>query len=75
MTDLRLIDDITAFARNHERSASPYATGVPGLSVMCDVAPSEFEAMIYDPVVCLVLQGRKETRIGERVVAFGAGDS
>lgn len=75
MTDQRLISDIQEFAAKQGEDASPYATGVPGLSVLCDHAPSAFEAMIYDPVVCLVLQGSKETRVGGRNVRFGAGDS
>lgn len=75
MTDLRLINDIQEFVKEQGERASPFATGIPGLSVLCDPAPSAFEAMIYDPVVCLVLQGSKETRVGGRGVRFGAGDS
>ena len=75
MTDLRLINDIQEFVKEQGEGASPYATRVSGLSVLCDRVPSAFEAMVYDPVVCLVLQGGKETRVGGRRVRFGAGDS
>jgi hypothetical protein len=33
------------------------------------------EATVYNPVICLNLQGRKEVAIGDRSVAFGAGQS
>lgn len=75
MTDPDLIRNIVQFSRKHEKTGQHYATSVPGLFVMCDPIPGKFEPMIYDPVICLVLQGSKETRIGERRVVFGAGDS
>ena len=75
MPDSLLIRDIRGIAAEHEKNAAYYATGIPGLSVLCNDTPSGFEAMIYDPVVCLVLQGAKETRVGHRSVRFGAGES
>ncbi|MCB1348178.1 MAG: AraC family transcriptional regulator [Maritimibacter sp.] len=75
MTHSQLVDDIRAFAAVNSKTGAHYATGLAGLSVLCDDAPGGFDAMIYDPVVCLVLQGCKETRLGDRTVRFGAGDS
>ena len=46
----------------------------PGLYVLCQQTPSEFEATIYDPMLCLILQGRKEMRFGERSCRLGAGE-
>ncbi len=34
---------------------------------------SEFEATIYDPMLCLILQGRKEMSFGEHTYRLGAG--
>ena len=33
-----------------------------------------FEATLYEPVMCVVLRGRKETTFGERTFTIGAGD-
>lgn len=36
---------------------------------------SEFEAAIYNPFICLILQGRKEIHIGQRSVSLAPGDA
>ncbi|MEM8972434.1 MAG: AraC family transcriptional regulator [Pseudomonadota bacterium] len=51
------------------------ATDVAGLSVLRYQQPTTFEAMLYHPVVCLILQGSKETTSGEKTVRFGPGQS
>ena len=56
-------------------SDQPIWCDLPGLIVVRHDQPTTFEAALYDPVVCLILQGRKETMIGDRVVRFGAGES
>ena len=33
-----------------------------------------FEAVIYNPVICLILQGRKEINVGQQFVELGEGD-
>jgi len=45
-----------------------------GLYVLRQQVPSEFEATIYDPMLCLILQGRKEMLFGERHYRLGAGE-
>ncbi|MEM1151038.1 MAG: AraC family transcriptional regulator, partial [Pseudomonadota bacterium] len=52
-----------------------FPTPYPGLSVLYDTEPTPLTAMIYEPVICLVLQGSKETYVGDRCVRFGSGDS
>jgi AraC-like DNA-binding protein len=37
-------------------------------------APSPIEASLYEPVLCLILQGRKEVTIGEQALSFGPGE-
>jgi len=46
-----------------------------GLSLFTSHQQTDFVATIYHPVVCLILQGAKETTIGEQVVQFGQGES
>ena len=45
-----------------------------GLYVLRQHAPTEFEATIYDPMLCLILQGRKEMSFGEHTYRLGPGD-
>ena len=75
MTDPELISEICQYAAKLPADETLYPTDVPGLWVLHDTAPTRLEAILYDPVICLVLQGRKETRIGDRRIDFGAGDS
>ena len=34
-----------------------------------------FEAIVYNPVICLILQGRKEMNVGDRYVSLAEGDA
>ena len=45
-----------------------------GLLLLRQDAPSSFEASLYAPVLCLILQGRKQVSIGERTLSFGPGE-
>jgi AraC-like DNA-binding protein len=45
------------------------------LSVLRRDAPSAIEAAIYEPVLCLILQGSKVTSIGDQSVKLSAGDA
>lgn len=70
-----LANEVKDASREIGKSIPHLTTCIDGLSLFYADAPTRFEAMIYDPVICLILQGRKETRIGDRVVRFGAGES
>lgn len=48
---------------------------LPGLSVLLRSSPSAIEATIYEPVICLILQGSKVTSIGDQVVELRPGDA
>ena len=45
-----------------------------GLRLLAHPVRTELEATLYEPVVCVVLRGRKETTFGERTFDVGAGD-
>lgn len=49
--------------------------GVPGLGFVRHSVPTPVEATIYEPVVCLILRGRKQTTAGPMAVDFGPGES
>lgn len=71
----KLIDEIITFSAGRTKDNGVFATEYPGLGVLVETDPSRLESMVYDPVICLILQGAKETHIGDRCVQFGAGDS
>lgn len=48
---------------------------LPGISVFRREAESGIEAFIYEPVVCLILQGSKVTSIGDQSADLGPGDA
>ncbi len=51
-----------------------YQTLIDGLGLARSTEPYGFEALIYEPLVCLILQGQKETRIGGRSHVVSAGE-
>lgn len=57
------------------RSDVDMARPMPGLLILRHLRPTTLEATIYDPVICLILRGEKQTMLGERSVRFGAGES
>ncbi|HVK75157.1 MAG TPA: AraC family transcriptional regulator [Kofleriaceae bacterium] len=46
---------------------------LPGLRLLGHPVRTEFEATLYEPVVCVVLRGRKETTFGDRTFDVSAG--
>ncbi|WP_172299598.1 AraC family transcriptional regulator [Pseudoruegeria sp. HB172150] len=48
-------------------------TGVAGLGISRRPTRTQMESMLYDPLVCLVLQGAKETGTHSHAVHVGAG--
>ncbi len=54
----------------HQQTAQP----LDGLLLLRQDSPSSFEASLYQPVLCLILQGRKQVSIGEQTLSFGPGE-
>ena len=57
-----------------ERLLKQAAQPMDGLLLLRQSSPSSFEASLYEPVLCLILQGRKEVSIGEQTLSFGPGE-
>jgi AraC-like DNA-binding protein len=66
----RLIDQ----SRLYSQKTAEEDRVLPALTVLCRESPSDHEAVVYDPVICLILQGRKETSIGDQFADLGSGD-
>lgn len=50
------------------------AQPMDGLLLLRQDSPSSFDASLYEPVLCLILQGRKQVSIGEQTLSFGVGE-
>lgn len=69
----RALQDLSAelAARSTRRSERI----LPAAHVFQRDAVSAFEAVVYNPVICLILQGRKEMNVGGRVISLAPGDA
>lgn len=47
---------------------------LPGLTLYQASEPTAFEAMVYEPIVCLIVQGEKEVTVGEQCVGLRPGE-
>jgi AraC-like DNA-binding protein len=61
---------VPAAENGHQQAAQP----IDGLQVLRQNFPSSFEASLYEPVLCLILQGGKQVAIGEQTMSFGPGE-
>jgi AraC-like DNA-binding protein len=48
---------------------------LPGLLILRHLEPTPHTASLYQPVLCLILQGSKETRLGGTTHTLGAGQA
>jgi len=67
----RLIDQSTLYRLESPKNART----LPGLSVLRKESLTSIEAVVYEPVICLILQGRKETSVGDQFAGLGPGDT
>ena len=65
----------TTTLRYHSESNGSNSNELPNLSVFKREETSDFEGSVYDPVICLILQGGKETSIGSQSVCLKRGDA
>jgi AraC-like DNA-binding protein len=50
------------------------ARPMPSLTLLRRDDPSALEATLYEPVLCLILHGRKEVSLGDETFSFGRGE-
>jgi AraC-like DNA-binding protein len=74
MTDT-LLATVRRYMDAHADSAGIAQTPIPGLTVIRSFSPTGLAHAISRPLVCLVLQGTKQVTMGNRSLAFNAGDS
>jgi AraC-like DNA-binding protein len=64
-----LLEPLRATALRHA-SAARTATPLPGLAIHRADAPTGLMSGVYEPMLCLVLQGAKEVLIGDQVLRY-----
>ena len=69
------LDEIHAWARSRADADGLVRTAVPGLGLMCLEHPGPKLRVVYRPLVCLVLQGRKQLLVGRQEAVCGAGQA
>ncbi|HEY8333033.1 MAG TPA: AraC family transcriptional regulator, partial [Tardiphaga sp.] len=74
MTDA-LLNAVSRYVTAHADPAGLAQTPIAGLTTIRSNAPSGLVHAISRPLVCLVLQGRKQVAMGTQTFTFGAGDS
>lgn len=70
----RLVDGASPEPGERRPNEPTYVSPLPGLTLLRQPARTAFEAMIYEPVVCLILQGRKQTTFVDHTFDLGAGE-
>ncbi len=70
-----LADRVTGWLEHQGTSEGVCASPLDGLLVLCHRSPYPIEAVVYQPLICLILQGEKETYSGSHCVRFGPGES
>ncbi len=70
--DLSRLTDLCTRYHAAKQAGSP---GLPQFSVLRREAESDIEVTIYEPVMCLILQGSKVTSIGDQIVELTPGDT
>src|SRR5262245_42276835 len=71
---LEALIELASRHRSQHEGGRPVARPMDGLLLLRQDAPSSFEASVYEPVLCLILQGRKQVSIGEQTLSFGPGE-
>jgi len=66
---------VLRYTESHGQADNVTVTPVSGLVLIQRTTPSELEHTVAQPLVCLVLQGRKRVTVGSGESSYGAGDT
>jgi AraC-like DNA-binding protein len=59
----------------NEKESTETASPFPDLLLLRHFRPTPLSPTLYEPVVCLILQGQKETGLGDTLMSLGPGDA
>ncbi len=70
------LDQLENLANRYiDRNNGDAPVQLPSLHVLRKDKTSAFDAVVYKPVICLILRGRKETHVGTQSAFVGRGDA
>jgi len=69
-----LIEQASRRASAPDKTRRQVAGLMDGLLLLRQDTPSALEFSLYEPVLCLILQGRKQVSLGEQTLSFGPGE-
>jgi AraC-like DNA-binding protein len=69
-----LIEQASKWLPSTDKAGHRATPSLPGLILFGQDVPSTFEAHLYEPVLCLILQGRKQVTLGQHTLSFGPGE-
>ncbi len=69
-----LVTPASRIAKGRKELREESTPQLPGLFVVREACTTEFEAMVYEPVICLILQGGKEMTVGTRTLRVTEGE-
>jgi AraC-like DNA-binding protein len=70
-----LTSRVLAYADQQSIGNEPFCTDIPGLLVARHFRPTDLTPVLYRPIFCLVLQGAKQSSLGDEMVTFSQGQS
>jgi AraC-like DNA-binding protein len=70
-----LLTAVNGFTATHCNANGITQTSIPGLAMVRATSPGEIQHAIYQPLMCLVLQGTKHVMMGSNAFTFSAGES
>lgn len=73
LISMSTIDDLKRLAFPHARRNQP-GTPIARLTITRAEQPTALLPVMYEPTVCLVLQGAKRALIGDQVLRYGGGE-
>jgi AraC-like DNA-binding protein len=69
-----LIEQASRRISSSHRGQPPVIEPMAGLRLLQQHSTSSSEPGLYEPVLCLILQGRKQVSVGDRTLSFGPGE-
>src|SRR4051812_7027285 len=69
------LTELAAAVERHSAADGLYETAVPGLTLFRSSAPSDHDAVVYVPCLCVVAQGAKEVVVGEEAYRYDPAQS
>jgi hypothetical protein len=69
------LTDLAAAVDRHTAKDGSYDTAVPGLTLYRSTAPSDHDAVVYVPCLCVIAQGAKEVVVGDQAYRYDPAQS